>query len=60
VDVERRVCQGGTCVKELKRMLELQKQTKADYEKQIAKRREHWKAADALLQERALEIADCK
>ena len=56
VDVERRVCQGGTSLKEIARMLELQRQTKADGEKQFAKRREQWKAADALLQKQTFEI----
>ncbi len=60
VDVERRVCQGGTALKEIQRMLKLQRKAKADCEKQFAERREQWKAADALLQKRVSEIADCK
>ncbi len=60
VDVERRVCQGGTSLKEIQRMAELQRQAKADCEKRFAKRREQWRAADALLQKRASEIADGK
>ena len=60
VDVERRVCQGGTSLKETQRMLDLQRQAKSDYEKQLARRREQWKAADALLQKQALEIIDNK
>ena len=60
VDVERRACQGGTSMKEITRMLELQKLTKADYGKQLAKRREQWAAADALLQKQVVEIIERK
>ncbi len=60
VDVERRACQGGTARKEIQRMLDLQKQAKAGYEKQFAKRRADWKAADALLQEQASAIINGK
>ena len=57
-DVERRVCQGGTSQKEIQRMLELQRQAKADSEKRFAERRDRWKAADALLRTQASEIMD--
>jgi argininosuccinate lyase len=60
VDVERRACQGGTALKEIRRMLDLQRQAKAGCETQLAKRREQWKAADALLRKQVLEIADGK
>lgn len=60
VNVERRGCQGGTSQKEIRRMLELQKQAKSGYEQQFAKRREQWKAADVLLQKQALEIINRK
>ena len=60
VDVERRACQGGTSLNEIMRMLELQKQAKAGYEKQLAKRREQWKTADTLLQKFVSEILECK
>ena len=58
VDVERRDCQGGTSQKQIRRMLEQQKQATAGSEKQLAERREQWKAADALLQQRVSAIID--
>ena len=56
VDVERRVCQGGTCTEETMRMLKIQKAAQVDFNESIARRRECWKAADALLSSEASTI----
>ena len=60
IDVERRTCQGGTSQQEIARMLGLQKQAKAGYEKQLAERRVKLQTADALLQKQISEIINQK